>query len=365
MPRCMTSTVPSSRSASRYLARRPRRGDARPVSRSAKRSGKGKRRSRPAQLDPSMTAPSMTGARPRRTVSTSGSSGMLSSGRLRRAATIAREKAFRLWSAPIRGAERRWRKARSAATRPPSASATVRMAEKQGLVDAVFDKVARALRPHERPDVGRAAPAVEGRAGRLARRRRADAASATACSIVAGGTGDVAFRIAERSPRCRRHWSPTSMREMLAVGRRGAPRGMAERIEFVEANAEELPFADAAFRCRHDRLRHPQRAAHRPRPCRGLPRAQAGRAVPLPGVLDGRRRRARPRSTSSIRSTSSRRLGGLVTGDASPTISRRVDPPISQPGALCRHDRATPASHASSYRNLSGGIAAIHSGWKL
>ncbi len=45
---------------------------------------------------------------------------------------------------------------------------TVPLAEKQDLVDDVFHKVARALRPDERPDVGRPAPRLEGRAGLLA-----------------------------------------------------------------------------------------------------------------------------------------------------------------------------------------------------
>ena len=51
---------------------------------------------------------------------------------------------------------------------------------------------------------------------------------------------------------------------MLAVGRERAEKhGLAGNVDFVEANAEELPFADDTLRRLHDRLRHPQRAAHR------------------------------------------------------------------------------------------------------
>ena len=64
---------------------------------------------------------------------------------------------------------------------------------------------------------------------------------------MAGGTGDIAFRIAERS---RGHAEITVAdinESMLDVGReRAEKRGLAN-IAFREANAEALPFADASF----------------------------------------------------------------------------------------------------------------------
>ena len=64
---------------------------------------------------------------------------------------------------------------------------------------------------------------------------------------VAGGTGDIAFRIAERSASAvshRRRHQP----DMLAVGeKRAAERKLTDRVAFTEANAEALPFADGAF----------------------------------------------------------------------------------------------------------------------
>ncbi len=56
MPRCMMSVSPPSSAASRYLARRVKASILRPVSRSAKRSGKGTRRSPPPRLDPRRSA---------------------------------------------------------------------------------------------------------------------------------------------------------------------------------------------------------------------------------------------------------------------------------------------------------------------
>ncbi|SON58401.1 Ubiquinone/menaquinone biosynthesis methyltransferase ubiE [Hartmannibacter diazotrophicus] len=64
---------------------------------------------------------------------------------------------------------------------------------------------------------------------------------------VAGGTGDIAFRIVERSGG---HARPTVVDingSMLAVGReRAAKKGYTD-IDFVEANAEDLPFEDGSF----------------------------------------------------------------------------------------------------------------------
>jgi ubiquinone/menaquinone biosynthesis methyltransferases len=65
---------------------------------------------------------------------------------------------------------------------------------------------------------------------------------------VAGGTGDIAFRIVEASGRKVSGTVLDINGSMLGVGReRAEKRGLAENLEFVEANAEELPFADASF----------------------------------------------------------------------------------------------------------------------
>lgn len=65
---------------------------------------------------------------------------------------------------------------------------------------------------------------------------------------VAGGTGDIAFRIRERSGGFARVTVADINSSMLQVGTsRAARRGHGEAIDFVEANAEELPFGDGEF----------------------------------------------------------------------------------------------------------------------
>src|SRR5690606_24059303 len=65
---------------------------------------------------------------------------------------------------------------------------------------------------------------------------------------VAGGTGDVAFRIVEASDR-NAHVTVLDINgSMLGVGRdRAIKRGLDQHLTFVEANAEELPFEDGVF----------------------------------------------------------------------------------------------------------------------
>src|SRR5215217_2560957 len=76
MPRWVTQVSPVDRGMSRYLARRSMRSTVAPSSRAGKRSGKGKRRSGRFWRTRVRVAPTMTGSSPRRTVSTSGSSGI-------------------------------------------------------------------------------------------------------------------------------------------------------------------------------------------------------------------------------------------------------------------------------------------------
>ena len=65
---------------------------------------------------------------------------------------------------------------------------------------------------------------------------------------VAGGTGDIAFRIVEASGRNAHATVLDINGSMLAVGReRAAKLGLEANTDFVEANAEELPFADDSF----------------------------------------------------------------------------------------------------------------------
>ena len=65
---------------------------------------------------------------------------------------------------------------------------------------------------------------------------------------VAGGTGDIAFRIIEASDKQAQATILDINGSMLAVGQdRAAKRGLSGNTTFVEANAEALPFADNSF----------------------------------------------------------------------------------------------------------------------
>ena len=65
---------------------------------------------------------------------------------------------------------------------------------------------------------------------------------------VAGGPGDIAFRIVEASRKEALGTVLDINGSMLAVGQeRAEKRGLAAHLEFVEANAEELPFEDKSF----------------------------------------------------------------------------------------------------------------------
>jgi demethylmenaquinone methyltransferase / 2-methoxy-6-polyprenyl-1,4-benzoquinol methylase len=65
---------------------------------------------------------------------------------------------------------------------------------------------------------------------------------------VAGGTGDIAFRIVEASDR-QAHATVLDINgSMLEVGAaRAEKKGLSPNLDFVEANAEDLPFADRSF----------------------------------------------------------------------------------------------------------------------
>src|SRR5262245_26759349 len=65
---------------------------------------------------------------------------------------------------------------------------------------------------------------------------------------LAGGTGDIAFRVAVEAGAGTRVTVADISAEMLKVGReRAAERGFDDVVTFVEANAEALPFADRSF----------------------------------------------------------------------------------------------------------------------
>jgi demethylmenaquinone methyltransferase/2-methoxy-6-polyprenyl-1,4-benzoquinol methylase len=181
---------------------------------------------------------------------------------------------------------------------------------------------------------------------------------------VAGGTGDVAFRIAARSHGVRVTVADISP-QMLAVGRvRAVERGLGDRVEFAEANAEALPFASGAF----DAVTIAFGIRNVPKIAAALTEAHralrpGGRFLCLEFSrvdVAGLDRLYDLYSFSVIP-----RIGGLVTGSEDSyrylVESIRRFPNQARFAAMIGE-----AGFARvTWRNLSGGIATIHSGWKV
>ncbi|MGB6118379.1 MAG: bifunctional demethylmenaquinone methyltransferase/2-methoxy-6-polyprenyl-1,4-benzoquinol methylase UbiE [Mesorhizobium sp.] len=234
--------------------------------------------------------------------------------------------------------------------------------EKQPLVNEVFHKVAgRYDLMNDLMSAGMHRLWKEGMVAWLNPPKRGDWRSLD----VAGGTGDIAFRIVEASARNANVTVLDINGSMLQVGRERAEKlGLADNVDFVEANAEELPFADnsfdaytIAFGIRNvPRIDVALRQAFRVLKPGGRFLCLEFSEVEMP-MLD------RFYETWSFNAIP--RIGQAVTGDGEPyrylVESIRKFPNQQEFGAMI-----TAAGFSrSTFRNYSGGIAALHSGWKL
>src|SRR5918998_3737330 len=357
MPRCMTRTSPEDRSASRYLARRPSAVTSCPSRRSANRSGKGKRRSGRRCTTLVKRAPTMAGSRPRRAVSTSGSSGINH--------LLVLEPLLHSHPAPLplwiaSRSDERFFKAMSD-DKTHFGFRSVPLGEKQGRVSGVFRSVAG------RYDLMNDLMAA------VLHRLWKDALVSTLRPPrdrpfrhldVAGGTGDVAFRILDESGPQTRVTVLDINGEMLKVGAERAGHRYEGRIDFVEANAEELPLEaksyDAytiAFGIRNvPRIDAALREAHRVLKPGGRFLCLEFSKVDVP-VLD--------KIYDAYSFNVIPRLGQVVAGDAESyqylVESIRRFPP---PAAFARMIEEA-GFRRVTHRSLTGGIVAIHSGWKI
>jgi demethylmenaquinone methyltransferase/2-methoxy-6-polyprenyl-1,4-benzoquinol methylase len=181
---------------------------------------------------------------------------------------------------------------------------------------------------------------------------------------VAGGTGDVAFRILEEGgPQT--HVTVLDINgDMLDVGRERAGSRYEGRIDFVEANAEALPFAASsfdgytiAFGIRNvPKIDNALREAHRVLRSGGHFLCLEFSKVDVPGldkIYDAYSFNVIPR------------LGQLVAGDADSyrylvESIRRFPPPAAFAGMIeeAGFKRVT-------HRVLTAGVVAIHSAWKI
>ena len=182
---------------------------------------------------------------------------------------------------------------------------------------------------------------------------------------VAGGTGDIAFRAAKAAGANFRATVCDINPDMLAVGReRAAVRHLDDRVSFVEGNAEALALADRAFD--------------------GYTIAFGIRNVPrIDLVLSEAFRVLRPGSRflclefSTVDVPGLDRLYELFSFRVIPPLGRAVTGDAESYQYLVESIRKFPRPNAFAemiraagfarvnWQTLSGGIVALHSGWRL
>jgi demethylmenaquinone methyltransferase/2-methoxy-6-polyprenyl-1,4-benzoquinol methylase len=239
-------------------------------------------------------------------------------------------------------------------------SRKVRIDAKQGLVDDVFHKVAgRYDLMNDLMSLGLHRVWKDLLVAKLRPPRR----RAFNHLDVAGGTGDVAFRVAAAGEDVEVTVVDVNP-EMLRVGEDRARRRRQGRVRFIEGNAEALPLPEAAF----DGYTIAFGIRNVPRMELALAEAyrvlrRGGRflclefsRVDLP-VFD--------RVYEFYSNAAIPALGRVVAGDGAPY--RYLVESIRQfPAPDLFADRIAEAGFARvDYAPLTGGIVAIHSGWKL
>jgi demethylmenaquinone methyltransferase/2-methoxy-6-polyprenyl-1,4-benzoquinol methylase len=180
---------------------------------------------------------------------------------------------------------------------------------------------------------------------------------------LAGGTGDVALRVAEAGGPGTRVTVLDINREMLAVGRTRA-KAARRAIAFVEGNAEALPLPDKsfdavsiAFGIRNvPRIDLALAEAHRVLKIGGHFLCLEFSSVDVPGL---------DRLYDLYSFNVIPAMGRAVTGDAEAyrylVESIRKFP---KPAAFAEMMRAA-GFRRVSFQRLTGGVVALHSGWRL
>jgi demethylmenaquinone methyltransferase/2-methoxy-6-polyprenyl-1,4-benzoquinol methylase len=239
---------------------------------------------------------------------------------------------------------------------------TVRLGQKQALVDDVFHKVADRydlMNDFMSMGLHRAWKDVLVSMVKPPRNRPFQHLD------VAGGTGDVAFRVAEAGGPQTEVTILDINGEMLRVGEaRAEKRRVPGHLKFVEANAEELPFPDKSF----DAYTIAFGIRNVPRIERALAEAyrvlkRGGRflclefsSVNLPGL---------DKLYEAYSFTAIPAMGKAVTGDGHP-YRYLVESIRKFPHPEVFRDMIEDAGFKrASYTRLTGGVVAIHSGWKL
>jgi demethylmenaquinone methyltransferase / 2-methoxy-6-polyprenyl-1,4-benzoquinol methylase len=250
----------------------------------------------------------------------------------------------------------------------------VPLGDKQAMVDDVFHSVASRYdlmndlmsaglhRAWKDVLVTAVNPPPKGRPGRL---EQTSGNRSFKLLDVAGGTGDIAFRVVEGGNHATHATVADINHAMLDVGRaRSVERGLDDVVTFVEGNAEALPFPDRAFDVvtiafgirNVPRIELALKEARRVLKLGGHFLCLEFSAVDVPGfdaIYDAYSFNVIPA------------LGRAVTGDAEAyrylvESIRRFPRPEAFAGMM-----RDAGFGRVSFERMSGGIVALHSGWRL
>jgi len=240
---------------------------------------------------------------------------------------------------------------------------TIPLADKQGRVDDVFHSVARRYDLMNDLMSGGLHRAWKDALLTAVNPPKGD--RAFALLDLAGGTGDVAFRVAQAGGPNTRVTVCDINAEMLAVGaERAAQRGLDHAVTFEQGNAEELPYPDRSFDCvtiafgirNVPRIDRALAEAYRVLKIGGRFLCLEFSSVDVPGLdalYEFYSFKVIPR------------VGQAVTGDREAyqylvESIRKFPRPQAFAGMI-----SEAGFRRVSFRQMTGGVVALHSGWKL
>jgi demethylmenaquinone methyltransferase/2-methoxy-6-polyprenyl-1,4-benzoquinol methylase len=182
---------------------------------------------------------------------------------------------------------------------------------------------------------------------------------------VAGGTGDIAFRVIEAGGAGTHATILDINGDMLAVGReRAAKRGLNHALTFIEGNAEALPLPDKSFDAYTIAFG-----------IRNVPRIDVALAEAFRVLRPGGHFLCLEFSSVDVPGLD--RIYDLYSFNVIPAIGRTVTGDAEAYRYLVESIRRFPKPEAFSamirkagfarvsYRKMTGGVVALHSGWRL